>query len=249
MKKWIFIGCGSVLLILVGGVGFIAWTFYGPVKDMYTQWEVEHPRFEALTTSYPFDPAAQEALDRARFGEHLDLRVALVDEFMAMQMDVARTVDDESLGFIERMRAPFVQFTSLPSMLAAEFEFKKMSPAEFAWYSRVLWASLRSLDKGVGGEALAPLRDRYSTLRQRYDEAAKDDNELPPLDEIIGTEDDFPPGSIELAQGVLALDVDRALRAVEVLAAEPMAMQAADADGFDSMVFPGQDGQMRLDLR
>jgi hypothetical protein len=249
MKKWIFIGCGSVLLLLVGALGFLGWAFYGPVMDMYNQWELERPRFEALQTRFPFEPAAQQGLDTDRFVEHLDLRVALAEEFLAMQLNVARDVDDESLGIVDRMRAPFIHFTALPSMVAAEFEDAKMSPAEFAWNSRLLWASLRSLDKGLGGEALAPLRDRYSTLRQMYDEAIKDDNEMPGLDELIGPDEDFPPGSLELVQGLLAMDVDRALKAVGVLSAEPLAMQATDPEGLETLIFPGQHGQMKLDLR
>ena len=251
MRKALFIGCGVILLIIVGGLGFLGWTFYGPIKAIYDQWEVDQPRFAALEDRFPFDVEAQTQLHIDRFTTHLDLRVSLVNYARALELEIDGALNDDSIGFIDQLRAPFERIQGLTSQVATQFEEAGMSLSEFAYYSRVLWATLRNLDEGSGGSALVPLRGRYSQLRHAYEEATREQPDVPTLDEIIGTESSFPPDVLDTAVALLAQDTNRVLEGVEFLQAEPVLMQAdgRDPHTLQDAMFPADGGSVTLEGR
>jgi len=251
MRKAFFIGCGFLLLLVVGGLAFVGYTFIPPVKALYEQFEVDQPRFSALEDSFPFDVEAESQLDVDRFTTHLELRVTLVDYARTLEEDIQRSLNDDSIGFIEQLRVPFTRALGITTHVATTFEEAHMSLSEFAWYSRVLWATLRNLDKGAGGMALAPLRGRYSELRQRWEEATRDDEDAPTIDEIIGAEQDFPPAVMDTALALVAQDTDSVLAGLAFIEAEPFFMQAHgnDPESLQDVVFPGESGSIKLDGR
>ncbi len=110
-----------------------------------------------------------------------------------------------------------------------------MGSTEFAHYSRVLWAALRELDKGTGGDRFNAVRGRYAELKYNYERDSREFDEAPAFDDIIGNPSDFPPAAIDTALHVMGTDLQRLMEGTRVMAIETIAMQLHRFDGEEEM--------------
>ena len=222
MKKALLVGCGVMLLVIVSIGGFLGWVMWEPMMDLTGQTEATVTRLVALDQEHPFEPLEAGA---DGFEEHLELRVEIQRILSRLNEELASTIEDEELPIIDRIRASIVQPTPALAELEDAFVRRGVGPTQYSYHSRLLWAALRELDKGGGSPALAGLRDRYSHLQNIYDATRQRDKDVPALDDIIGAESEWSPDVIDAAMNSLALDVERVVEGVGMLALEPMWMQ------------------------
>jgi|GEM_PF-1652071 len=219
MKK-LFIGCGIVVLLLLGGAGFLAWRFWGAVRDIQIQADAAIVRLNELSTTHPFDAAAQAHLDPERFARALDVRARIGDDVSRVreQLDEMQRKEDSGetdLGVLELMELTLRAFAPLVPGFADRLIAAEMSWPEFAWHSRVLWATLYRASLGFGSPALEPLRDAWPAFKETYERTAREAHGLPPIRDLVG---EFPPVVLSDAEAVMLADLDRVragLRATE----------------------------------
>jgi hypothetical protein len=220
MKK-IFIGCGIVVLLLLGGVAFLTWRFWGDFTEMRVQATQAVERLNAIAAAQPFDPSAQAGLDTERFAQALDVRALLAADLVQIGTDMEEMQRKEEagetdIGFFELWSQMFKAVTGLMPNFAARLEETQMSWPEFAWHTRVMWSVLYRVDIGVGEPDLEPLRDRYTDFKAKYDELRRQQEGLPELRDLLG---EFPPAVLSSAAAIMAKDtqrVERGLRVPEV---------------------------------
>src|SRR5262249_29560833 len=82
MKK-IFIGCGIVVLLLLGCIAFLAWRFWPQLQEFRHKTDAAVTRLNALTVAAPFDPAGITTLDTDRFARVLDVRAQICSDLNA----------------------------------------------------------------------------------------------------------------------------------------------------------------------
>jgi hypothetical protein len=182
MKK-LFIGCGIIVVLILGGVGFILYQVWPQMRDLQTQWTVAFERIESVDREYPFDPLAQTELDAPRFAQSLDVRAAIADKLIAAGKRIDELAkqhhNDEGVGVFDMLRGFFQTTTTILPDFAAHLEEARMSWREFAWHTRLLWACLYRVDAGVGPPELEPLRGSYERLKENYARAQRESKELP----------------------------------------------------------------------
>ncbi|MBI1388604.1 MAG: hypothetical protein GC154_09175 [bacterium] len=145
-KKWIFIGCGGclgvlVLLILVAGGG--CYFFLNKMGKFTARIDEVTRRVKEMNETYPFTPPDNGVMDPARFDDYLSIREtanqAGVDHFSWL-FDMAR--GDQQTERPSGLRMA-MKFASLPQSFidATETELdamdeKEMSPNEFIFYTQ-----------------------------------------------------------------------------------------------------------------
>ncbi len=245
MKK-LFIGCGVVLLVLIGVLAAFVWQLMPDIRAAQAAWEQTGERLQTLEQSFPFD--AETDLDPGRFASHLELRAALVGSLRDLESEIEAGEDDEEAGFSEILSRTLRGIAPLATAVGNAFEQARMGPSEFSYHSHVLWTVLRELDSGTGGPEFDPLRDRYSALSEIYDRSFEANKELPPLDEMIGPEDGYPQGVLDAARIALASDMERAVEATSMLEIElPIFLnpELSNPDAMGTMVFTGSESNAR----
>ncbi len=240
MKK-LFIGCGIVVLLLLGAAGFLVWRFWPEIRSMHEQAEASIARLNELEVAHPFDPAAQAHLDTVRFARALDLRVDLCDDLVRMgeEMDeLKRKVDsgESDLGVFEVVSLQLRALADVLPHFAGRLAAAEMSWPEFAWHTRVLWATLYRVSLGVGSPSLEPLRDDYARFKDAYERAARESEGLPPLRDLIGQ---FPPAVLSEAETVMLTDLGRVRAGLRVLDLEHVFMlPVTDPDDLQYVTVP-----------
>ncbi len=231
MKKALFVGCGLVLALVLGLFGFA----YFVLREPFAQWqaatEVQQARLIAINEAHPFE--AGETVDRERFTRHLELRVDVIAVFMTLSEEFARLQTDEELGIVDMLRGFASPMIALPEALIDQFEQAEMGTPEFAHHSRLLWAVMRELDKGTGGDRFGSVRGRYAELKTHYEEAYGEIEEYPALDDLIGTAQDFPQETLDAALHIMGQDLELLLQATAAFAFEPLALQLDKVDPSD----------------
>lgn len=216
MKK-LLIGCGCLVLLLLGAGGWFVWQFVPAVTAIQDSMVSATTQLNELDQQHPFDEEAQVELDTQRFAQALDIRVGLKDDFARWEADL-ESIDDEDVGFgnfIETMTGAMTRFADMFELLPNALEGQGMGPTEFIFHSRVLWAALDSIGAGAGGPELDGLRGEYDTMVGAYGQIRQQNPELPPtFGELVG---EVPPALVISARQVLAAD---ALR-VEAALAQP----------------------------
>ena len=220
MKK-IFIGCGIVVLLILGIVGFLVYEFGADIRAIQEQAEQAVARINALDAKVPFDPAAQTSLDTDRFTTALEVRADLTDELVRIGEDLEEMKRKEDagetdLGWMAMGHAIIGSMTNVMPMFADRLEAAPMSWPEFSWHTRLLWSVLYRVDIGMGEPDLEPLRNSYTTFKDRYDELRREEKSLPELRDLLG---EFPAPLLASAAAVMATDlqlVRRGLRLPEL---------------------------------
>jgi hypothetical protein len=220
MKK-LFIGCGIVVLLLLGGLMFLAWEFGADIRALQAQAQAALASINAVGQAHPFDAAAQSTLDKERFQTALDVRAQLADDLVALgeQMEELQRKEDageSELGWRQMVHRMIGSVTGIMPKFAERLSSAQMSWPEFAWHTRVLWSVLYRVDIGVAEPGLEPLRNSYSTFKSRYDALRRDQKGLPELRDLLG---EFPPAVLSAAAEVMASDlqlVKQGLRVPEV---------------------------------
>ena len=220
MKK-LFIGCGIVVLLLLGGLMFLAYEFGPDIRALQTQAKAALASINALQTAHPFDAAAQSSLDAERFQVALDVRAQLADDLVQLgnaMEDLQRKEDsgESDLGWRGMAHQMLGSVTGIMPRFAERLTTAQMSWPEFAWYTRVLWSVLYRVDIGVGEPGLEPLRGSYTTFKTKYDALRRDQKGLPELRDLLG---EFPPAVLSAAAEVMGTDlqlVKQGLRVPEV---------------------------------
>ncbi len=213
MKK-IFIGCGVLALIVLGFLGYFAYQFVPMIQEAIAAFEELGTELIALEEEFPFDPAEVDQLDRDRFAAALDLRRTFADRLERSVSDFeeyGRTVDEEETGIFDIadvMGGAAQQFLPVLREIPARLREEQMAPSELAWSTRVLWAELRNIENGTRGDEFEMFEGRFDGFRGAYDVLRnRDDNdELPELDELIGS---FDAHVLDAASEVLLADPQR----------------------------------------
>jgi len=210
MKK-LFIGCGIAVLLLLGGLGFLVWSFWPDIQAMRTKAEASLAQLNALQAQYPFDPQGVEHLDGERFARALELRSALVGDIRTIETELtemSRKADagEGDVGFFDFLGHMLGAVADVLPSISTRLEAAQMGWGEFAWHSRVLWAVLYRVDVGAGDAALEPLRGSYTRLRAAYEELRKSQKGLRDLRDVIG---EFPPAILSEAEALVAKDIGR----------------------------------------
>lgn len=204
--KRIFIGCGVVVLLLLGGIGFLTWRFWTPMQEFKAKTEQAAARLNALNVSAPFDPAAVTRLDAARFAAALDLRALICEDLKGANERLSKLTDpDADVGMLAGMDLTLTELGAMTPRFADRLEAAHMSWPEFAWHTRLFWSVLQRVGMGAGDPRLTELSGAYKHLEEVYDQERKQ-AELPQLKDLIG---DFQPALISDAGAVMATDVAR----------------------------------------
>lgn len=210
MMKKLFIGCGILVLLFVGVLGYGAYQLYPDYEVLQERWTMAIGQFEQLERTYPFEAEAQSQLDSPRFADVLDMRVEMAEYLRetVRSLDAAFGEDEtgEDLGMIESFRMLLRATREPPIVFADHLATAAMGPTEFSWYTRVLWACLRRVDQGAGEAELGDLRGTFEDFETFYAGQRQQNNELPPLNEVIGS---IPAAVVAQASIVLASDVER----------------------------------------
>jgi hypothetical protein len=220
MKK-LFIGCGIVVLLLLGGLMFLAWEFGPDIKGLQAQAQAALASINAVGQAHPFDAAAQTSLDAQRFMVALDVRAQLADDLVQLgddMQELQRKSDsgESDIGWRELVHRMIGSVTSIMPKFAERLTAAQMSWPEFAWNTRVLWSVLYRVDIGVAEPGLEPLRNSYTTFKNKYDSLRREQKGLPELRDLLG---EFPPTVLSAAAAVMAQDlqlVKQGLRVPEV---------------------------------
>lgn len=220
MKK-LFIGCGIVVLLLLGGLMFLAWEFGADIRALQAQAQAALASINEVGKAHPFDAAAQTSLDKERFQTALDVRAQLADDLVALgdeMQELQRKEDagESDIGWRQMVHRMIGSVTGIMPGFAQRLTAAQMSWPEFAWHSRVLWSVLYRVDIGVAEPGLEPLRNSYSTFKSKYDALRRDQKGLPELRDLLG---EFPPDVLSAAAEVMASDlqlVKQGLRVPEV---------------------------------
>ena len=86
MKK-LFIGCGIAVLLLLGGLGALVWSFWDDIQLLRTQADSAMQRIEAVEAAWPFSAEGLQQLDGERFVRVMPLSdpATLEDGFFDVQ--------------------------------------------------------------------------------------------------------------------------------------------------------------------
>ncbi len=213
MKK-IFIGCGVLVLLVLGFLGYVAYQFVPVVQEAIATAERMQQDFTALDQDYPFDETQVEALDIERFSSVLELRIELAQELELLNADFEKFGDDleeKDLGifdmgeFAGMLMSGMSRVQGLTGSVPSLLRQREMSATELSWHCRVMWATLNLIDAGAADEQLEPLRGEFDTFSREYELMRKEnnDNEMPVLSEVIG---EFDTKILEEAKAVFELD-------------------------------------------
>jgi hypothetical protein len=216
MKK-LFIGCGILVVLILGVVGWAAYQVYPDATQGQEQMATAFAQLKELDQAHPFEADAQTQLDGPRFVQVLQIRVDQAKYLRGIVEDLGSLAeefeDGEEPGWIESfslllraMKQSFLFMGEASTKFAERLATAQMGPSEFAWHTKVLWACLRRVDQGAGEPGLEDLRGRFDEFREFYKEQKDANDKLPVLDELIG---DVPSSVIAQASVILATDVER----------------------------------------
>lgn len=225
MKK-VLIGCGIVVLLGLLFFGYVAYRLWPNVINMQEQWAAASEELTALERDYPFDVQAQQDLDAARFGRMLDVRVELADYFTGVgermeAMEQAHGADDGP-GWIGTLQSFFDQIAPVLTEVTSRLRSAEMSPQEFAFHNRVLWAVLARVDDNLAGEELEELRGRYTRFEEVYEAMRKEQPQLLALKDLLAG---LPPAAVKSAEQLMAADIPRVSRAIAVTDVDHLYLQ------------------------
>jgi hypothetical protein len=212
MRK-VLIGCGVLVLLALGFAGYVGYRLWPSVTALHQAWSDAMAELDALDERHPFDPAAQSELDAGRFDLMLDVRVHLADYFAEVDAsldDIKRKGEaEDGPGAIAQSSRMIEVMTPTVHEFAVRLEDARMGPTEFSRHTRVLWAALSRVDAGVAGPELEPLRGEFGRFRELYDQQARRQEQMRPLDEIVRS---VPADQLVQAAEVLARDPERVQR-------------------------------------
>ena len=216
MKK-LLIGCGCLVLLVLGAGAWFVMQLAPGFTQMQDGVADAAMRMHALDHAHPFDPDSQEELDAERFATALDVRIGLKDDYERWEAkmealdpgDGAEAFKNLIAAATGAMELMAEQFALVPTAL----EGTAMSPKEFVFHSKVLWATLDSIGAGAGGDAFdSDLRGQYDIMVGAYGEIRQSDPNLPTsFDALVG---EVAPGLVITARQVLASDPLRAESAI-----------------------------------
>jgi hypothetical protein len=206
MRK-VLIGCGVLVLLAMGFIGYAGYRLGPSVSGWHKAWVEAVGELNTLDTLHPFDSAGRTQLDAERFEIMLDVRVRLADYFASVNESL-RGIEtdgkqDDGPGWFELSSSLLETLTPMLHEFAVRLENAGMGPTEFSWHTRVLWAALARVDAGVAGPELEPLRGEYARFRENYEKQAHHQDGMLPLDELVRG---VPPELLVQAAAVMARD-------------------------------------------
>ena len=234
MKK-LLLGCGVLLALGLASMGYVVWQLWPDIQQTAADAEEFERRLMDLEEAYPFEPDEQTELDGSRFATSLDMRVVIgrnVSDWKDSLDAFGDTIEERDLGFIEEIRGLITRFTKMFEIIAPLEDFS-MSPSEFNYHTRVLWAALDTIDKGLGDDpAFDSLRSHYQTMKKQYNKNRAEGSLE--IEELIGQ---FDASVLSKARNILKTDPARVDQAVTHASAEaifmtlPKGPQNFDPDG------------------
>lgn len=222
MKK-ILLGCGVVVLLVLGVGGYFGYLIWPEAKGLLTTLDRVLAELEELDARHPYDPDAA-SLDPQRFLAMLAVREAVAAQLERVGHDIdafARSsADDEGPGMLAVIQETLRALTTLADAFPPELARARMGQTEFAAHTRTLWSVLRRIDTST--LAIPPLRGLYADMKARYRlEVDRNFPDAPPLDELIG---DVPHPVLETATALVEADAERVQRALRLTTFDPLFM-------------------------
>lgn len=208
MKK-ILIGCGVLVLLVLVGFGVMAWMLKDEFMAMTTEMAQQAQRMTSLEETAPFtEPSSPDEFDGDRFLASLSARETLLGNLESIGQNFEE-LENQDLGFMETMKkgmaAGVEASTGVYAGIAEGLETADMGPSEFIYHTKVLWASLKSVDAGLGPEALAPYRNVFTLANNETAQQFRFQPGTPDSLEVFA--DGVPPAIVEKAVGVLGENV------------------------------------------
>lgn len=239
MKK-LLLGCGVLLALGLGSMGFVLWQLWPQLHQAFSEAEEFERRLLALEEQYAFDPQEQTELDPERFAASLDMRIVIGRNFDDWQADIddfGDQVEDEDLGFVDKIGG-YINRLSDMFQIITPMEEAAMSASEFSYHTRVLWATLATVNAGMDDDdpALERLRGHYPKMKTQYQEHQAEGST--PLAQLIG---EFEPSILNTARSILKTDPDRVDQAIAHASAEVMFMALPNGPA-------GGDGEVNLHM-
>ncbi|MCB9897606.1 MAG: hypothetical protein H6825_06365 [Planctomycetes bacterium] len=203
MKK-LLVGCGCLVLVGLGGLGFLAYEVGPVLTASIDSTEAANARFAELDQRFPFRATTAEGLAVDRFEAVLDARVSLAAGLERFGERVETAAREGVLDVFTTLFDFAPLFEDIPDQL----EQRGMGPTEFNAHVRLMWVALASLDSGVPGAEFDALRGRWSEMRGEYQQMQRRIEGLQRLEDLVGS---FPPEVVEQARDAMARDSQRVL--------------------------------------
>jgi len=221
MKK-LLLGCGVLLALGLATMGYVVWQLWPDIQQTVSEAEEFERRLMALEEDYPFDADEQVDLDTERFTASLDMRVIIGRNLDDWKNDInafGETIEERDVGFVEEIRGYISRFSEMFQIIAPMEDFA-MSPSEFNYHTRVLWAALATVAHGLDDDPdLDSLRELYPKMKTQYNEQRAEGSI--DLDELIG---EFDATVLSTARDMLKTDTARIEQAVTNASAEAIFM-------------------------
>ncbi len=165
MKK-ILIGCGILVLLVLVAFGVMAFVFADDFKAMGQEMISSATTMVELEDQHPFtEPASADEFNSDRFLTSLSVRSEIMSN-MAVLGERFERLESEELGFFDKikegMAAASDASTGLYKGVGDALSDNGMAPSEFVYHTKVLWASLKSIDAGLGDTSLEAYRNVFT---------------------------------------------------------------------------------------
>ena len=158
MRK-LLLGCGIVLLLLVGVFGFMTWKAFQGFQSMFSELASIQENLSATNRRFPFTPPEDGLIAQERF-----------DKWMAVRLPVAKAAN-AALAELQKQKPGLEIFAKLRDVLArpgnaliSSLNKNQMSSAEYRYIAGQMIGALESGDGRARAEA-KPLVRAYDQLK------------------------------------------------------------------------------------
>jgi len=246
MKK-ILIGCGVVLLLVVGGLGYVAYVLAGDVKAVMVAIDRATSELERLDERYAYDERTA-TLDTQGFLRMLDVREVLAERMQEVGTELeayAGAAADDGPGLLDMAKWVLRTAPDLLGSFTRALEAERMGPTEFGAYTRIMWIALRRID--ASADDVSTLRGLYGDHKELYErETDRNYPDALPFDELLG---DAPHPVVEAATEILRAHADRVREVLRYTTLDPffMLMPIEASDEPHIVFLPDAPGTRRIE--
>lgn len=183
MKK-ILIGCGVLVLLLAGFVGYVLYQLWEPMKAFAETWEQSTFALMELEEQHPYDSETATEFNGPRFQAALDMRGDMRARLRELN-DSMMAIEKAGLSF-DAITDGLDAFKLTAESVVDEMSAAKMAPSELSHHMMCYWAAASSASAGGGDPAkLAPLIEEFHTFRKLYGEVRQRERDLVPLEDRL----------------------------------------------------------------
>ena len=189
MKK-LLIGCGILVLLFLGALGFLGYKLYPSAREMYDSIQSSTVAMEELDRRFPYDPQTADSFDQESFAEALAMRTELRGQ-MHLVSEIIEGAEHEDAGVLDSMAQVFSALSDAIDRLIVTLNSGSMGPTEFSHHMLTYWAAASSAAAG-GGDAseLASLIKEFETFKVLYSKKRDMREDMLPLEQRLSEVDE-----------------------------------------------------------